>query len=124
MRVRPTLARGRLKIPYTPLGRVRALRLHDRLVANALPRLAGEIDVVHAWPLGARETLRVARALGIPTVLERPNAHTGFAYEVVRAECERLEVPLPADHEHAFNADILRLEEAGVRTRRSPVVPV
>ncbi len=43
--------------------------------------------------------------------LERCNAHTRFAYEVVRKECERLNVPLPADHEHAFNADILRREE-------------
>ena len=69
------------------------------------------IDIVHTWPMGARETLRTARRLGIPTVLERPNAHTRFAYEVVRDECERLGVALPADHEHAYNADILRLEE-------------
>ena len=32
---------------------------------------------------------------GIPTVLERPNAHTRFAYEVVRRECERLGIELP-----------------------------
>ena len=44
-------------------------------------------------------------------MLERPNAHTRFAYEAVRAECERLGVALPADHEHAYNADTLRLEE-------------
>ena len=61
--------------------------------------------------MGARETLQTARRLGIPTVLERPNAHTRFAYEAVRDECERLGVALPADHEHAYNADILRLEE-------------
>jgi glycosyltransferase involved in cell wall biosynthesis len=112
IRVRPTLARGRLRIPYKALGRMRALQLHDRLVARALPRLANEIDIVHAWPMGALETLRTARRLGIPTVLERPNAHTRFAYAAVRAECERLGVALPADHEHAYNADILRLEEA------------
>ena len=29
----------------------------------------------------------------------------------MRDECERLGVALPADHEHAYNADILRLEE-------------
>jgi glycosyltransferase involved in cell wall biosynthesis len=111
VRVRPTLARGPLRIPYKPLGRARALRLHDRIVARALPRLAGEIDVVHTWPLGARETLRTARRLGIPTVLERPNAHTRFAYEVVRAECERLGVALPTGHEHAYDPEILRVEE-------------
>jgi glycosyltransferase involved in cell wall biosynthesis len=50
--------------------------------------------------------------LGIPTVLERPNAHTRFAYEVVDAECKRLGITLPPDHEHAFNEEILRIEEA------------
>ena len=112
VRVRTTLSRGRLRIPYKALGRVRALTLHDRLVAAALPRMAREIDVVHAWPLGALETLRTARRLGIPTVLERPNAHTRFAYETVRMESERLGVALPPDHEHAYNAEILAREEA------------
>jgi glycosyltransferase involved in cell wall biosynthesis len=111
VQVRTTLARGRLRIPYKTLGRMRAMRLHDQLVARALPRLAGRIDLVHTWPMGARDTLRTARRLGIPTVLERPNAHTRFAYEVVRAECERLGVALPADHEHAFNEQTLALEE-------------
>jgi glycosyltransferase involved in cell wall biosynthesis len=112
VRVRPTLARGRWRLPVKALGRLRHLELHDRLVARALPRLAGEVDVVHAWPLGALETLRAARRLGIPTVLERPNAHTGFAYEVVQRECERLGVTLPADHEHAYNEAVLSREEA------------
>jgi glycosyltransferase involved in cell wall biosynthesis len=109
--VRPTMARGKLRVPYRALGRMRAMRLHDRLVARALPGLAGQIDIVHTWPMGARDTLKVARRLGIPTVLERPNAHTRFAYQAVRDECERLGVALPADHEHAYNEDILRLEE-------------
>ena len=107
-----TLARGRLKIPYRIVGQLRALVWHDRIVARMLPRLGHHIDLVHAWPLGALETLRVARELGIPTVLERPNAHTRFAYEVVRRECERLGVPLPPDHEHAYNAEVLEREEA------------
>jgi glycosyltransferase involved in cell wall biosynthesis len=111
VRVRSTLAAGPVRLPYRALGRLRALALHDRLVARALPRLAGEIDLVHTWPLGARETLGAARALGIPTVLERPNAHTRFAYEAVRAECERIGVALPPGHEHAYDAEILRVEE-------------
>lgn len=111
IRVRPTLARGKFRIPYRPLGRLRALALHDRLVARALPRMAEEIDIVHTWPMGARETLKTARRLGIPTVLERPNAHTRLAYEVTRDEGERLGVTLPPDHEHAFNEQILALEE-------------
>jgi glycosyltransferase involved in cell wall biosynthesis len=111
-RVASTLARGRLRLPFRAVGQMRALALHDRLVARRLPKLAGEIDIVHTWPLGALETLRGASRLGIPTVLERPNAHTRFAYEVVQEECERLGVALPPDHEHAFNDDVLRKEEA------------
>jgi glycosyltransferase involved in cell wall biosynthesis len=55
--------------------------------------------------------LRTAAQLGIPTVLERPNAHTRFAYEVVQKECERLGVTMPAEHEHAYKPDVLRMEE-------------
>jgi glycosyltransferase involved in cell wall biosynthesis len=112
VRVAPTLARGRVRIPYKLLGELRALRVHDHIVARRLPKLAGQVDVVHTWPLGALETLKVARRLGIPTVLERPNAHTRFAYEVVREECEKLGVELPPDHEHAFNETVLAIEEA------------
>lgn len=112
--VRTTLARGRWRVPYRPLG-VHAFALHDRLVARALPRIADRIDVVHAWPLAARETLRTARRLGIPSVLERPNAHTRFAYDVVARECERLGVQLPANHEHAYNAVKLAKEEEEYR---------
>jgi glycosyltransferase involved in cell wall biosynthesis len=111
-RVQPTLARGRFRVPYRAVGQLRALVLHDRIVARRLPAIADRVDVVHAWPLGALETLKVASKLGIPTALERPNAHTRFAYEVVQQECERLGVPLPADHEHAYNAQVLEREEA------------
>lgn len=109
--VHPTLARGKLRLPYKLFGRLRTLALHDRIVARRLERLAGRIDIVHTWPLGARETLKTARRLGIPAVLERPNAHTRFAMEVVRDECERLGVPLPSTHEHAYRPDVLQIEE-------------
>jgi glycosyltransferase involved in cell wall biosynthesis len=108
----PTLTLGRFRIPYRVVGQLRALILHDHLVARRLTRVAGEVDIVHTWPLGALETLATASLLGIPTVLERPNAHTRFAYEVVEAECKRLGVPLPRDHEHAYNDEVLRREEA------------
>jgi glycosyltransferase involved in cell wall biosynthesis len=110
--VSPTLARGRLRVPYRVVGQLRALELHDRIVARRLPKLIGEIDVVHTWPLGALETLETAKRLGIATVLERPNAHTRFAFEVVERECERLGVDLPPDHEHAYNEAVLEREEA------------
>ena len=110
-----TLSRGGWRIPYRAIGRLNAFALHDRLVARRLRQRAAEIDVVHTWPLGALETLRTARELGIPSVLERPNAHTRFAYTVVQEECDRLGVQLPPKHEHAYNQTILDKEEAEYR---------
>lgn len=111
VRVRSTLARGKVRIPYKLLGSNRAFALHDYIVSRRLQKLAGQIDIVHAWPLGALETLKAAAKLGIPTVLERPNANTRFAMEVVQQECERLGVALPPDHEHAYDAKKLEREE-------------
>jgi glycosyltransferase involved in cell wall biosynthesis len=111
VKVFPTLARGKLRLPYRLVGAMRAATLHDHIVARRLEKLAGKIDVVHTWPLGALETLKTAKGLGIPTLLERCNAHTGFAMEVVQKECDRLGIVLPPDHEHAYNAEKLRKEE-------------
>ena len=110
--IRPTLARGGFRIPYRVLGTERACALHDWIVSERLQRLAGKIDIVHTWPLGSLRTLKTAARLGIPTVLERPNAHTRFAYEVVRKECEKLGVVLSPGHEHAYKPRVLAKEEA------------
>lgn len=107
----PTLERGRLRVPFRIVGGIRGGAWHDRIVARRLEKLAQEIDIVHTWPLGALETLKTARKLGIPTVLERCNAHTGFAMEVVQKECDRMGVILPPKHEHAYNAEKLQREE-------------
>lgn len=109
--VRPTLARGLLRISYKLVGTMRACAIHDHIVARRLEEMAGKVDIVHTWPLGALRTLRTAARLGISAVIERPNAHTGFAYEAVQKECERLGVVLPPGFEHAFNAKALRHEE-------------
>lgn len=106
-----SLAWKQLRIPYRLVGGKRACYLHDVIVANYLRRHKGEFDVVHAWPLGALHTLEEAKRLGIPTVLERPNAHTRYAYEVVRRECERIGVYMPTGHEHAYKSDVLEREE-------------
>lgn len=111
----PTLARGKLRIPYRLLGRVGACSLHDWIVARRVEKLAGQIDVIHTWPLGALRTLKTAASLGIPTVLERPNAHTRYAYDVTQRECERLGVPPPHGYSHTYNAEILRIEEQEFR---------
>ena len=115
VRVQPTLAWGKLRIPYRLLGRIRACALHDLIVSKRIKKLVGQIDIIHTWALGARRTLEAARRLGIPTVLERPNAHTRFAYDVVQKECERIGVPLPPGHEHEFNNEILKREELEYR---------
>jgi glycosyltransferase involved in cell wall biosynthesis len=109
--VRATLARGRWRLPYRAAGLLRTLALHDRIVARRLEGLAGQVDVVHVWPLAAAETIRAARRLGITTVLERPNAHTRYAFEAVRDESKRIGVPLPTGYEHSFDAEVLRREE-------------
>jgi glycosyltransferase involved in cell wall biosynthesis len=109
--VKPTLSRGKIRIPYRLLGTMRAVALHDAIVASRLEQLADQIDIIHTWPLGALKTLKAAVRLGIPTVLERPNANTRFAMEVVQQECERLGVLLPAGHEHAYDGMKLRKEE-------------
>jgi glycosyltransferase involved in cell wall biosynthesis len=111
VRVYPTLAWRKIRLPYRIVGTMRAVAMHDWIVARRLEKLVGQIDIVHAWPLGALDTLKTAARLGIPTALERCNAHTRFAMEVVQKECERLGVTLPPDHEHAYNAQKLRKEE-------------
>ena len=87
------------------------MALHDRIVSRRLASLVGQIDIVHAWPTAALETLKTAAQLGIPSVLERPNAHTRFAYDTVQNECQRLGITLPPGHEYYYDKELLRKEE-------------
>lgn len=123
VRVSSTLAKGKWRLPYRLLGTLRTVALHDHIVARRIEKLAGQIDIIHTWPLGALETLKTAARLRIPTVLERCNAHTGFAMEVVQQECDRLGIALPPDHEHAFNAEKLQKEEAEYRLATKLLCP-
>ena len=111
IKVTKTITFGKRIPPYRILGTRRMCILHDWLVAKRLPKLRDKIDIIHAWPLGAKRTMKAAKKLGIPVALERCNAHTKFAYESVRKECERIGVQLPAGHEHAYDKKILNLEE-------------
>jgi glycosyltransferase involved in cell wall biosynthesis len=107
-----TLSRGHLRaIPYRLVGALRIFAIHDYLVARQLAMHRTAFDIVHVWPLAALRTLKLARRLGIPTVLERPNAHTRFAYEVVQKECQRLGISMPPEHEHAYKPEVLKIEE-------------
>jgi glycosyltransferase involved in cell wall biosynthesis len=106
----PTLSRGRVRLPYRLLGTRRTADLHDRIVAHNLRRLAGQVDVVHGWPLGSLRTFQTAATMGIPTVFERPNTHTRYAYEVVARESARMGIQLPPGSEHAFSAPDLARE--------------
>jgi len=121
--VRPTLARGRLRLPYKLLGSARTLALHDHIVARRLEKLATEIDIVHTWPMGSLQTLKTAKRLGIPTVLERPNCYTRYVYEAVQRECDRLGVVLPADHENAHKELVLKREEQEYRLATKLLCP-
>src|SRR5271165_2139912 len=51
--LRPTLARGNVRVPFKLLGNGRAHALHDSIVAGRVRKLAGQIDIIHTWPSGA-----------------------------------------------------------------------
>src|SRR5579863_8450642 len=123
VKVHTTLARGKLRIPYKLIGNGNAVHLHDYMVSRRIEKMLGQIDIIHTWPQGALRTIKVAAKLGIPTVLERCNAHTRYSYEVVQKECERLGVALPPGHESAFSEDILRVEEEEFRLANRLLCP-
>ncbi|MGH7996959.1 MAG: glycosyltransferase family 4 protein, partial [Opitutaceae bacterium] len=110
--VRTTLACGRVRLPNRLVGRMWYAAMHDWLTARWLVRQSDVVDIVHAWPVGSLRTLETASRLGIPALLERCNAHTRFAYEVVAKESARIGVRLPRHFEHAFDSRILKKEEA------------
>ncbi len=109
--VTQTLAWRRARISYRVVGDRRALSWHDKIVASRLRHMDDEIDLVHAWPRAARRTLLAAAQLGIPTFVERPNAHTRYLFSAVQAECDRLGIVLAPGSEGWWDADLLRLEE-------------
>lgn len=111
-----TMRFGGIPLPYRLIGNERAFRFHDAKVAGEVSRQArrhgNHYDVIHCWPLGSVATLRAAKSAGTATVLERPNAHTAFAYDVVAREHEKLGVPFTAGYSHRPSPERLRIEEA------------
>src|SRR4029077_832279 len=53
VRVSPTLEWGKFRLPYRAVGTMRAVAMHDRIVARRLPKLVGQIDLIHTWNTGA-----------------------------------------------------------------------
>ncbi len=98
------------KIPYRFLGIDLMYGIHDRIVSRMLARRAGQFDVVHCWPLAAEQTLRRARRIGIPSFLERPNTHSGYAIEVVAAEARRLGLHVDEENSHRLRPGRLARE--------------
>ena len=110
-----TMRWASVRIPYRAIGVERAWRVHDWQAARLLRRRAHEFDVVHTWPSGALATLRAAKELGVASFLERANTHTGYAYDVVRRECERLGLTQVEGACHTTNPRRLHREEAEFR---------
>lgn len=106
-----TMRVGPLKVPYRVLGLNRAMRLHDAETAMLLRTARHKVDLVHCWPSGALRTLGQARRLGIPSMLERPNAHTGYAYEEVAHEHRALGLPVDRSNPHSYDPRRLAREE-------------
>jgi glycosyltransferase involved in cell wall biosynthesis len=111
-RLIPTLRLGGVPLRHKVLGRRGAAAWHDRRVAGYLQRHAADFDLMHAWPDGALRTLRRARRLGLPSLMERPNAHIDYATRVVAEEARRVGYDPPKSHSHTIDARRLAHERA------------
>jgi glycosyltransferase involved in cell wall biosynthesis len=109
--IKTTLSLGKLRVPYKLIGRDLACHWHDVATSMWLNAHHREVDVVHGWPLGSIRTIRTAKRHGIPVVLERPNAHTAYAYEEVERENREVGIVLPDNHDHEVDPKRLALEE-------------
>ena len=110
-------------VPYRAVGVDRAIAHHDRRVARMLVRGRRGFDLVHCWPGGGERTLHAAAARDLPAFLERPNAHTAFAFDAVARECERLGMRLDPSSPHAFDPAKLAREEREFAAARALLCP-
>ena len=108
VRLVETLRLGGFKVPFRLIGHTRAYTRNDRYAAEVLAR--STFDVVHCWPMGSERTLITARAVGVCSVLERPNAHTAFAFDAVEDVCAELGIPVDPSSPHARRSHKLAQE--------------
>jgi len=102
------LAGGR--VPHRVLGVRNAHHYHDRRVALAVRRLAGAVDLVHAWPRGCLRTFQAATRAGAIAVREVCNPHTESAFADAGAQARAVGVRLPRSDPHRYSARRLRQE--------------
>ena len=113
--VRETMRVASARVPYRLVGKDRALAHHDRRVARLLAAAPDRHDVVHAWPLGAEATLAAAQEHGVASVLERPNAHTAFAFAAVAEVLDELGLEPEPGSPHTPDRAAWRARSASTR---------
>lgn len=113
VKVRPTLARGKFRVPYRLLGTIRSCALHDHIVSRRIEKLAGQIDIIHTWPLGALRTLKAASRLA-PGVPDRP----------LDSKLRGLVAHRHAEHRRVGPRPLRRLEPIYCRSRKRGVAAV
>ena len=111
------------RVPFRLVGRKRAREFHDYRAASVLRKLRDSVDAVHCWPGSSLRTLQVAKELGIPTLVQRTNAHTAFAYQIVAREHEKLGIKLPSSYSHFPDQKRLDREEAEYQLADRILVP-
>ena len=118
-----TMVVGGRRVPHRAIGVHRAWRYHDRRVAWALRRLAGEIDIVHTWPAACVRTLTAARRLGVRALREAPSPHVESAFESAAKEARAQGVELPRRHHHRAHPWRVELERREYRAAEVLLAP-
>jgi glycosyltransferase involved in cell wall biosynthesis len=109
--IRQTLVPYGLRLPIRLFGIYGAAIFHDLAVARWLKTKKKKYDIVHCWSQGAIATIKTAKRMGIKTAIERQSAHTGYVYDIVSKECNRLGISLENDHFASKNNKVLSREE-------------
>lgn len=107
-----TLVVHRRRIPHRAIGLQRAYSYHDLRVALVLRANGGRFDVVHAWPRACLRTVAAARAAGVASLRELPNAHTAQTFRDAATAGQAVGVELPRGASHRFDRRRLQMEEA------------
>lgn len=107
-----TMTLWRKKVPAKLFGGFDgAAAYHDYRVARHLDKHHQHVDVLHAWPLAAKQSLLRANRHKIMSFIERPNTHTEFAYRSVKQAYEQINLAQKTQSSHTFNKKRLKREE-------------